>query len=150
MTLKEQLEADVKQAMRDGDTLKRDTLRMVLAGVKNKAIADGGAGHELDDAGVLDVIAKAVKSRVESAQQYEQAGRDELAQKEAAEIEVLQGYLPKQLSEAATKDVVQAAIAETGAASKADIGKVMKAVMASHKGQVDGKLVQQLAGQLLG
>jgi uncharacterized protein len=150
MSLREQLGADVKQAMRDGNALKRDTLRMVLAAVKNKEIADGGSGHELDDAGVISVLASSVKTRVESARQYEAGGRPELAEKEAAEIEILNGYLPKQLGEDKTREVVKNAIAESGAASKADMGKVMKVVMASHKGEVDGKLVQKIAGELLG
>lgn len=149
MNLRERLEADVKQAMRDGNALKRDTLRMVLAAVQNKAIADGGAGHQLDDNGVMAMLASAVKTRTDSAEQYQAAGRPELAEKELAEIEVVKGYLPQQMDEEATREAVAAAITESGAASKADMGKVMKTVMASHKGQVDGKLVQRLAGELL-
>lgn len=150
MGLIETINADMKDAMRAGDTLKRDTLRMVIAGFKNKAVEPGRKSPQLSDEEALGVVLAAVKSRKDSAQQYDEAGRDELAEKERAEIAVIEGYLPKGLSEEETQAAVERAIAETGAASKADIGKVMKAVMAAHKGQVDGKAVQQLAARLLG
>ncbi|MCP3917863.1 MAG: GatB/YqeY domain-containing protein [bacterium] len=146
MSLKDQLEADVKDAMRSGDALRRDTLRMVLAAMKNRRIE---LGEELDDEQQLAVLRSNVKSRVDSAQQYEKAGRDDLATKEAAEIEMIEGYLPKMMSESNTKRVVEEAIAEVGAASKKDMGRVIKAVMAKHKGLVDGKLVQGLAAGML-
>jgi uncharacterized protein YqeY len=127
--LKSRLDADLKAAMKAGEALRRDTLRMVIAAVKNRA--------------------NQVKTRTDSAQQYDAAGRADLADKERAEIEVLQGYLPQQLSEAETRAAVEKAIADTGASSKADLGKVIKAVMAAHKGQVDGKQVQRLIAELL-
>ena len=147
MGLWQDLETSLKDAMRAGDTTRRDTLRMVIAGLKNKRIE---LGRDLEDADVLSVLGSAVKSRQDSVEQYEKAGRDELAAKERAEIEVIQHYLPRQLGEDETRTVVGAAIEKTGATSKADLGKVMKAVMAEHKGQVDGKAVQRIAAELLG
>ena len=145
--LETQIQDDMKSAMRAGETLRRDTLRMLIAALKNERI-DKGA--DLDEDSVLAVVRRGVKSRKDSAQQYSDAGRDELADKEEAEIAVLEGYLPQMLDEAATIAAVEAAIAETGASEKCDLGKVMKAVMAAHKGLVDGKLVNRLAGERLG
>ena len=145
--LETQIQDDMKSAMRAGETLRRDTLRMLIAALKNERI-DKGA--DLDEESVLAVVRRGVKSRKDSAQQYRDAGRDELADKEEAEIAVLEGYLPQMLDEAATIAAVEAAIAETGASEKCDLGKVMKAVMAAHKGLVDGKLVNRLAGERLG
>ena len=142
-----QIQDDMKSAMRAGETLRRDTLRMLIAALKNERI-DKGA--DLDEDSVLAVVRRGVKSRKDSAQQYRDAGRDELAEQEEAEIAVLEGYLPQMLDEAATIAAVEAAIAETGASEKCDLGKVMKAVMAAHKGLVDGKLVNRLAGERLG
>lgn len=149
MGLKDQLDADLKEAMKAGDALKRDTLRMVIAALKNKAIEVGGAGTVLDDAQVLSVVMGQVKSRTDSAEQYDAAGRTDLAEKERAEIGVLQGYLPRQLTEDETLLAVRKAIEEVGATSKADLGKVIKVVMAAHRGEVDGKLVQGLIAREL-
>jgi uncharacterized protein YqeY len=149
MSLYETIQNDVKSAMKAGDTERRDTLRMVVSAIKNKAIDSGGDRGEVDDETVLSVLLSAVKSRTDSAEQYKAAGREELAAKELSEIEVIQGYLPKQLTEEETRALVEKTIAEVGAESKKDLGKVMKAIMATHKGQVDGKLIQRFAGELL-
>ena len=146
MELLERLQADVQQAMRARDEVARDALRMVVAAVQARQI---DADRALTDEDVLDVVRSAVKTRNESAEQFEAAGRDDLAGKERREIEVLSRYLPRQLSEDETRALVQRLIAETGASSKRDLGKVMKAVMAGHKAEVDGKLVQRLAAELL-
>lgn len=146
MGVRETLDADLKTAMRGGDTLSRDTLRMVLAGVKNKRIE---AGEELSEEQVLAVLASAVKSRKDSAAQFDEAGRPELAVKERAEIDVIERYLPQQLSEAETRTLVEGLVGELGITTKRELGKLMKAVMAEHKGRVDGKLVQRFAGELL-
>lgn len=144
--MRERIENDLKDAMRSGDTVTRDTLRMVIAALKNARIE---AGKDLDEGQVVGVLQSAVKSRRDSVDQYRAAGREDLAAREEAEIEVVSRYLPRMLDEAETREVVARAIAESGAGSKQDLGKVMKAVMASHKGQVDGKLVQRLAAELL-
>lgn len=146
MTVLETLQRDLKEAMRAGDVIRRETLRMVIAALKNRRIEKGS---DLDETDELAVLVKSVKSRQDSVDQYAAAGRDDLAAKERAEIEIIQGYLPAQLSEDEVRDLVREAIAETGAESKKDLGLVMKSVMADHKGRVDGKLVQRLAGELL-
>jgi uncharacterized protein YqeY len=146
MGFQDQIQSDLKDAMRSGETLKRDTLRMLIAAFKNERIAKG---EDLDDDAALAVVRKGVKSRKDSATQYRDADRPELAEKEEAEIALLEGYLPKMLSEDETAAAVDAAIAETGASAKSDMGKVMKAVMAKFPGLVDGKLVNQLASKKL-
>lgn len=146
MTLLEQLSEDVKDAMRAGENLRRDTLRMVLAAMKNRRIE---VGEDLDDDQQLTVLLSAVKSRTDSVTQYEANGRQDLADQERAEIEVIQGYLPQQLGEEETAEIVRAKIAELGLTSKKEMGQLMKAIMADHKGMVDGKRVQQVAAQEL-
>ena len=111
MSLREQIEADMKAAMKSGDTLTRDTLRMVIAGFKNKAVEPGRESPELSADEQMAVVTSAVKTRKDSAQQYKDAGRQELVDKELAEIGVLENYLPKQLDEAATKAAVEAGLA---------------------------------------
>jgi uncharacterized protein YqeY len=146
MSLIEQLTSDVKDAMRAGETLRRDTLRMTLAAMKNLRIE---TGQDLDEDQQLAVLLSAVKSRTDSVTQYDANDRQDLADQERAEIEVLQGYLPKQLSEEETAEIVRAKIGELGLTSKSEMGQVMKAIMADHKGALDGKLVQRLAAQEL-
>ncbi|MCA8980545.1 MAG: GatB/YqeY domain-containing protein [Planctomycetes bacterium] len=146
MSIQERMNADVKQAMRDGDDLVKGTLRMVIAEIKNKRIE---LQKDLTEADVEAVLMRCVKSRQDSEQQYRDANRPELAEKEAAEIAVIQKYLPEQLNEDEARSVVQRIIAEVGATSKKDMGAVMKALMASYKGKIDGRLVQRLVGELL-
>jgi hypothetical protein len=146
MSLYEKLQADVKQAMLARDEVTRDTLRLVIAAVK-KAELEGG--KTVTDELVLAALHAAAKTRQESIDQYDKAGRGDLSDKEKAELDVVRRYLPRQLSEDETRAVVQRAIAELKLASKKDLGALMKAVMAKHKGDVDGKLVQRLAAELL-
>ncbi|MCC6408074.1 MAG: GatB/YqeY domain-containing protein [Planctomycetes bacterium] len=146
MTLRLQLENDVKSAMKSGDNLTRDTLRMILGHLKK---LDVDLGRALTDEDVLGVLASGVKTRQQSVAEFAKAGREELAAKERAEIEILRRYLPKQLGEDETRAVVQKLIAELALTSKADVGRLMKEAMARHKGSVDGKLVQKLAAELL-
>jgi uncharacterized protein YqeY len=119
---------------------------MVLAAMKNRRIE---VGEELNDDQQLAVLLSAVKSRTDSVVQYDANGRKDLADRERAEIEFIQGYLPKQLGEQETAEIVRAKIAELGLTSKKEMGQLMKAIMADHKGSVDGKLVQQFAAQEL-
>jgi uncharacterized protein len=142
----ESLQAAARDAMRARDELARDALRMVIAAVKSREIE---LDRPANDADVLELLRHAVKTRTDSAQQFEAAGRTDLATKERREIAILTTYLPQQLNEDQTRSLVQRLIAETGASSKRDLGKVMKAVLAGHKDQVDGKLVQRLVGELL-
>jgi len=144
--LYDRLMADVKDAMKAHDMSKVNTLRGVVAKAKDLTV---NAGKEMTDEAILSVLAKAVKQREESIAQFESAGRVELAAGEKAEMEVLKVYLPAQLSEEEVAAVVKAVVAETGAASKKDMGRVMKEVMARVKGQADGKLVSKLVGAAL-
>lgn len=146
MSLAQRIQTDLVQAMRDRDVLARDTLRMVLSALKNRRIE---AGEELDEAQVQTVLAGAVKSRKDSAEQFDQAQRPELAEKERAEIAVIEIYLPAQLSDDETAKLVAAKLAELELTSKSQLGQLMKAVMAEHRGEVDGKTVQRLAAELL-
>jgi len=146
MAFIERIDSDLKAAMKAGETLKRDTLRMLVAALKNAKIEKMGA---LDDAECLAVVRNGVKSRRDSAEQYHAAKRVDLATKEEAEIAILEAYLPRQLDEAETRALLQATIAETGVTGKAGLGTVMKSVMANHRDVIDGKLVQRLLGELL-
>ena len=146
MSLLDTLNADLKAAMLAKDTVTRDTLRMTLTLTKNMKIE---LGRELTDDDVMSALQRGVKTRRDSIEQYEAAGRSELAEVEAVEIAVLERYLPKMLSEDETRALVTAKVAELGISEKRDMGKLMKAVLGEHKGTVDGKLVSRLAGELL-
>ena len=139
MALLEQINADLKKAMLERDELTRDTLRMV----KSELLA-------LDDPDELVVLSRAVKTRRDSIKSFVEGGRQDLADKEQAEIEVIERYLPKQLSEDETREAIAGIIEELGLSSKKDLGKVMKEVKVRFPGQVDGRLASSLAGQLLG
>lgn len=140
------LMSDLKNAMKAHDTSAMGAIRGVIAKAKDLTV---NAGKEMTDEAIVSVITKAVKQREESIAQFESAGRAELAAGERQEMEFLKKYLPEQLSEAEVADIVKAVIAETGAASKKDMGKVMKEVMARTKGRADGKLVSKLVGAAL-
>ncbi len=144
--LTEQIRTDLTEAMKAKDAEKLSTLRMLQSAVKYQQI---DAGHELSDDEVLAVIRKAVKQRQDSIEQYEKGNRPELAAKERAEMTMLQAYLPPELSEAEIESGVKEIIASTGAASKKDMGKVMKEATARYKGRVDGKKIQEIASRLL-
>ena len=146
MALKEKLEGDVKAAMLAKNEVVRDTLRMVLADLKRLEVQDGQTiTPEIEK----DVLLRAVKVRQQAIDEYVKANRPDLAAKEQAEMAVIQAYLPKSLSEDETRTAVKDVMKETGVTSKKDMGVVMKAVMAKHKGQVDGKSVQKILGELL-
>lgn len=149
MTLKEKIIADLKDAMKSGETLKRDTLRMLDSMVKNTEIEKKKRETGLNDEEVLEVISKAVKQRKDSLKQFEEGGRPELAEKEKAELEILEPYLPQQISDEALDGVVKEVIAETGAQSVSDLGKVMGSVMAKVKGQADGNRVREMVKAIL-
>ena len=137
---------DVKAAMKAHDMTAVNALRGVVAKAKDLTV---NAGKEMSDDAILQVIAKGVKQREESIAQFESAGRAELAENEKKEMALLKKYLPAQLSEEEVAAAVQAVVAELGATSKKDMGRVMKEVMARVKGQADGKLVSKLVGAAL-
>ena len=139
MDLRERIGAGLKAAMRDKDAARLSTLRLINAAIKDQDIAARGAGKSegVDDAGVLAILGKMVKQRQESARAYEEGGRLELAEKERAEISVIEDFLPRQLDEDEVEAAVARAIAETGAEGLRDMGRVMAALKAKHTGQMD-------------
>jgi uncharacterized protein YqeY len=136
----------MKEAMKAKQVERLSTIRQLRSAIKNKEI---DLQQELDDAAVINVIGTQVKQRRESAQMYRANERSELADKEEAELAVLLGYLPTQLGEAELREIVAAVIAETGAISIKELGKVMPQVIARTKGMADGKLVSQLVREQL-
>ncbi len=146
MSMYDTLMEDMKLAMKSHDMKNVNAIRGVIAKAKDLTV---NAGKEITDDAVLSVIAKAVKQREESIAQFEAAGRVELVEGEKVEMELLKKYLPAQLSEAEVALVVKATIADLGATSKKDMGKVMKEVISRVKGQADGKLVSKLVSVAL-
>ena len=134
MTLKERLTEDMKSAMRGADKERLSTIRMAQAAIKQREVDER---ITLDDAQVIAVLEKMVKQRKESVAQFEQGGRADLAAKERAEIELLQSYLPAQLSDAELGALIRDAIAATGATSMKDMGKVMAVVKGKAAGRAD-------------
>ncbi len=149
MSLKQRITDDVKQAMRAGHKSRLKILRMITAAIKQREVDER---IELDEAQVLAVVEKMIKQRRESAEQYRAGDRPELAEVEEAEIVILQDYLPEPLSDAELQQVIDEAIAEAGASSMADMGKVMGLIKdrvqgRADMGQVSGKVRGRLAGQ---
>jgi len=139
MSLTARLLEDIKTAMKARDTIALETVRALKSALKYAAIEKLGADAELDDADSIVVIRREVKKRQDSASQFEGAGRQELADKEKAEIVVLERYLPAAMSSEDVAKLVEAVIAETGATSKKDMGKVMKLLQERSEGRADGK-----------
>jgi hypothetical protein len=137
----EKILADIKTAMKSGDKDNLAALRMLHAQIKDATV---NVAKEATDGDVATVIAKAIKQRQDAQAQFQQAGRQDLADKESAEIELYKKYQPQQLSQAEIEDLVKKAVAESGATSKKDMGKVMQALMPHVKGKADGKLVSQI------
>ena len=149
MSLTAQIDADLKKAMIARDAERLSVLRMLKSSVKYAAIEKGGADAVPTDTEVSAVIRKEVKKRQDSITSYQEGNRPELAEKEQAELAILQTYLPAALSEAELEAIVKDAIAETGATGKAQMGAVMKAAQAKAAGRADGKTLSQLVQKLL-
>lgn len=150
MSLAERITQDMTTAMKAREELKLSTLRMVKTAIKYREVE---RGHALDDNEVMQVLATQIKQREDSAAQFEQGGRPELAEKERAERAIIESYLPRALSSAEIEATVRAAIAETGAREPKQMGAVMKAAMAKFQAagqRADGKLVSETAKRLLG
>ncbi len=148
MTFLERINQDLTTAMKNKEADRLSTLRMVKTAIKNREIEKMAS---LTDDEAIKLLQSMVKQRRDSISQYEQAGRKELAEKEAGEIRIIEEYLPAALDEAAVAQIVEETIRETGATSLKEMGNVMKAVMARLAGQtVDGKLVNQLVKAKLG
>jgi hypothetical protein len=146
MSLNQRLNVAMKEAMRAKETLRLSTIRLIRSAIKNREIE---VREELDDPAVIDILSSLVKQRKESAQIYRENERLDLAAKEEAELEILQEFLPEQLSEEEVLGMIEAAIAETGAASARDMGRVMKIVSVRTKGRADGKRVSDLVKERL-
>lgn len=135
--MREKFTDDLKTAMKAGEKRRVETIRMVMAALKDRDIAARGEGKTVGDEDILALLQKLVKSRLESADIYAKAGRDDLAGQEREEVGIISAYLPQQLDEAATADAIRAAIKETGAASMKDMGKVVAALKARYTGRID-------------
>lgn len=146
-SLKARLRQQMNDALRAGEKLRLGALRMLSAGITNR---EKELGHELSDDEVREVAAREMKRRAESIEAFEKGGREDLVEKETAEREVLAPYAPAMLTEAEVDGLVDDAIAETGATSMKDMGRVMGAVMARGKGRVDGGAVQAKVRARLG
>lgn len=139
---------DLKISIKSRDAIRTSTLRMVIASMQNAAIEK--QVKELEDEDVIKIISKQVKQRLDSIESFEKGGRQDLAEKETKELDILKAYLPEQLDEKKIEAVVKKIISETGAASKSDFGKVMKLVMEELKGKAEGKTVSSVLQKLLG
>lgn len=148
MSLKPQIISDLTASMKAQDALRTSTLRMVKAALVNREIEKGG---ELDDDEMQKLLRSLVKQRRDSVEQYEKGGRQDLADKEQAEITIIESYLPQAASRATIEAAVEAAISTTGATSMKDMGRVMKAAQANLAGQnADGKTVSEMVKAKLG
>jgi len=143
VALKEKLQSDLTASMRARDELRSGTIRMVLTAIKNEEVS-GKEARELSDSEVITVLSREAKKRREAAEAYEQAGAKDRASNEKAEGVIIAEYLPAQLSEAEIKDLIAAAIAETGATGPQQMGLVMKSIQPKIAGRADGGLVSSL------
>jgi uncharacterized protein YqeY len=147
MSLKELLVQDLKTAMKDGDIVSKTAIQMARSAVLQ---VEKDTKVTLDDDGIVEIIAKEVKKRMDTLPDFEKSNRQDLIDNLKAEIEVLKKYLPQQLSESEIEEIVKEAVSSTGATSAKDIGKVMQAVMPKTRGKADGKLINQIVKKLLG
>jgi len=146
MTLKETFMEEMKNAMKEKDTMKKNVVTMVRSAIKQYEVDNR---VELDDEGVLEIIIKEVKKRKDSLPEYEKSGRDDLIKNLTEEINYLSKYLPAQMSEEEVREVIKATIEEVGATSVRDMGKVMGSVIAKTKGRADGKIINAIVKDLL-
>ncbi len=146
MSLQQRLDEDLKTSIKVSDSLKTSVLRMLKAAIKNKEIEKR---KELSDEEIISVISTLVKQRRESIEIFSKGGREDLALKESQELEILQTYLPKQLSPEDLDSIIIEAITESSAEGVKDIGKVMRLIMPRVKGVADGKLVNQRVREIL-
>jgi uncharacterized protein YqeY len=146
MSLLQQIDADMKEALKAGQKDRLTVLRGLKSDIKYKQIE---LGHEMSDADVIGVLTSAAKKRKESIEQFGAGGRNDLVVKEEAELVIINAYLPEQLSEGELRQIIAETIAETGANSPKMMGLVMKALLPKVKGRADGKLVSQLVTESL-
>jgi uncharacterized protein len=149
LMLKQKLRDELKQSMLARDALKTSVLRMLLSALNYYEIQKGGAGYEATDEDTLSVIQKEAKQRRDSIEEFKRANRQELVDKETKELEMLQIYLPQQMTEEEIKTLVKEAVNQTGAKTMTDMGKVMGALMPKVKGKADGGLVSKIVRESL-
>jgi len=146
MTLKQQLQDDLKSAMRDQDDARKRALRMVLAAIKMREVEVRG---ELSDADVLAILQKEAKQRLEVLDELSQVDRPDLVATEQADLEILKEYLPQQLNREEIAELARQVVSDVGAKGQRDMGQVMRALMPQIKGRADGQLVNQVVRELL-
>ncbi|ACZ41973.1 conserved hypothetical protein [Thermobaculum terrenum ATCC BAA-798] len=146
MSITERLNNDLKEALRSGDDNRKSVIRLLLAALKNQQIENRAP---LDYQQELSVLQREAKRRKESIEEYERLGRPDVAEKERRELEIIQSYLPAEMSEEEIRQIVAQAILTTGAQSSKDLGKVMSVVMPQVRGRADGKIVSNLAKEML-
>jgi uncharacterized protein YqeY len=144
--LTEKIRADMTEAMKAQQKERLSTIRMLHSSLKNEQI---NSGHELSDEEAMAVLRKAVKQRQDSIEQYRNANRPELADKEASELEIIRTYLPAELSDAELESGLREIVTAVGAQSKKDLGKVMKEATVRFKGRADGKKIQEIVSRIL-
>ena len=146
MSLLERLNSDIKQAMKNKEKDKLSVIRMIKASIQNEALK---TGKEISEEEELTVLSREVKQRKDSLHEFDKAGRQDLVEKIRTELQYVELYMPKQLSEEEVSEIVKQAISETGASSKAEMGKVMAVIMPKVKGKAEGSLVNKLVQQHL-
>ena len=146
MTMRDKLEDDIRQSMRDRNQARLDALRFLKSAVQ---AAEKTGGESLDDARMLDVVAKQVNDRRESIRMFREGNRTDLVSKESAELQVLEEYLPPQMSREELESLIQELVSQVGATSIRDKGKLMGRLMPQVKGKADGAIVNELATQIL-
>ncbi len=149
MNLQEQITEDYKAAMKSGDATRKTTLSGLRAAFKSAEIDARGTGKVVDEAAFQSVIEREAKKRRESIEEFDKANRTDLSDKERAELEVLMGYLPAQMSAEALRALVEKVVAETGASSPKEMGKVMGVLVPQIAGKADGKLASQMVREVL-
>jgi uncharacterized protein YqeY len=147
--LLEKLNEDYKEAVRNKDEIKRNTINLLLSALKYRQIELRASGKELTDEEIIGVISKEIKKRKEAIELYEKGNRQDLAEKEKRELEILESYMPKQISEEELLKIIDETIKSVGASSPSDVGKVMKELMPKVKGKADGSLVKSLVEKRL-
>jgi len=143
----DQLQTQLKSAMKSRDELRTSVLRMLISEFKYAQIEKRGT---LDEAESVQVIHKAIKKRKEAMEMYEKAGRTDLATKEKSELKILEEFVPAQMDEASARQKIEEVIRELGASGKKDLGRVIKEVLSRYKGQIDGKVAQKISSEILG
>ena len=144
--LKERLQADLKTAMKEKDTFKRDVIRFVMSAIKQIEVDER---KELTDADIEAILVKQIKQRNDSIEQFRKGGREDLVEQNEKELDVLRNYLPEPMSEEEVRKVLEEIVAETGASGMKDMGKVMGAAKAKIGSRAEGRVINQIAKELL-